>query len=310
MTSPFSFFKTYDDLSIRYAIRPCRHEKKAGSIILLGGRREFIEKYTETITELNGRNFDVYAMDWRGQGLSARQLPNRHKGYVRSYDDYLDDLNRFFGEVVQPRAVLPCIILAHSMGGHIALRYLHDHPNSVKSAILTAPMIDVALSSYKGLLIRVFARLAVYAGIDRAYVQGSGDYRAADQNFNGNRLTSDPERFMDEQKAIAANLDLALGGVTYGWLKASLESIDILKGAGYPEAIRTPVLIVGAGCDRVVSVKAQEQICDRLPGGRIRIVPQARHEVLKETDRVRSVFWQAFDWFIETRTDQVRHHST
>jgi len=106
------------------------------------------------------------------------------------------------------------------------------------------------------------------------------------------------QRFMDEQKAISLNPDLALGGVTYGWLKASLESIDILMGTGYPEAIRTPVLIVAADCDRVVSVKAQEQICDRLPDGRIRIVPQSRHEVLKETNQVRSLFWQEFDRFI------------
>ncbi|MDF1591157.1 MAG: alpha/beta hydrolase [Desulfobacterales bacterium] len=308
MTPPFSFFKTYDDLSIRYAVRLCRSEQKAGSLILLGGRREFIEKYTETIAELNGRNFDVYAMDWRGQGLSGRQLPNRHKGYVRSYDDYLEDLNRFFREVIQPRAVLPCIILAHSMGGHIALRYLHDHPDCVAKAILTAPMIDIALSPFKVLLIRVFARFAVSAGMDKAYVQGSGDYRAVDQNFNGNRLTSDPRRFTDEQRAIHANPDLALGGVTYGWLKATLESIDILKGTGYPEAIRTPVLIVGADCDRVVSLKSQEQICERLPFGRIRIIPQARHEVLKETDQVRGLFWQAFDRFVETQREPLKHH--
>jgi lysophospholipase len=299
MTSPFSFFITYDDLSIRYAIRSCGHGKKAGSIILLSGRREFIEKYTETITELNRRNFDVYAMDWRGQGLSARQLPNRHKGYVRSYEDYLEDLNRFVNQVVRTRAVAPYMILAHSMGGHIALRFLHDYPNSVEKAILTAPMIDIVSSSFQGRLIRAFVRLAVWAGMDKAYVPGSGDYGAADRNFDGNRLTSDPQRFKDEQKAIAASPDLALGGVTCGWLKASLESIEILKGAGYPEAIRTPVLIVGAGSDRIVSVKAQKQICDRLPSGYIRVIPQARHEVLKETDQIRSVFWQAFDRFID-----------
>ncbi|MEW6672103.1 MAG: alpha/beta hydrolase [Thermodesulfobacteriota bacterium] len=300
MTAAFSFFKTYDDLSIRYAIRPSGQEKKAGSVIVLGGRREFIEKYTEIICELNGRNFDVYTMDWRGQGLSGRQLPNRHKGHVSSYDDYLDDLNRFVSQVVRPRAVSPFIILAHSMGGHIALRYLHDRPECVEKAVLTAPLIDIASSAFKGRLIRVFARTAVAAGMGQMYVFGPGDYRAADQQFNGNRLTSDPQRFMDEQNAIAANPDLALGGLTYGWLKASLESIDILKGAGYPEAIRTPVLIVCAGSDRIVSITAQERICARLPGGLLQVIPRARHEVLKENDRVRSVFWEAFDRFIQT----------
>jgi hypothetical protein len=34
-------------------------------------------------------------------------------------------------------------------------------------------------------------------------------------------------RFLDEERAIAANPDLALGGVIYGWLKATLESIGV-----------------------------------------------------------------------------------
>jgi len=217
---------------------------------------------------------------------------------VRSYDDYLGDLDRFFTQVIKSRAVLPCVVLAHSMGGHIALRYLHDHPDCVAKAVLTAPMIDIASSHFNGRLIRRFVRLAVCVGLGKMYVVGSGDYRADDQIFEGNRLTADPERFQDEQKAIAANPDLALGGVTYGWLKASLESIDIIKSAGYPVAIRTPVLIVGAGADRVVSLKAQQQISERLPDGRFRVIPLARHEVLQETDQVRRVFWEAFDGFV------------
>jgi len=297
MTLPFSFFKTYDGLSIRHCIRPCGNGKKAGSIILLGGRREFIEKYAEIIGELNERNLDVYAMDWRGQGLSERLLPNRHKGYVRSYEDYLDDLDRFVNQVVGPRAIAPCTILAHSMGGHIALRYLHDRPNRIEKAVLSAPMIDIVSSAFTSRLLRIFVRFAVCAGMEKAYFPGTGDYGPADRKFDGNRLTSDPQRFMDEQNAIAANPDLALGGLTYGWLEASLASIDILSGAGYPESIQAPVLIVSAGSDRIVSVKAQKQICERLPAGRILVIPRSRHEVLKENDQIHSAFWQAFDRF-------------
>ncbi|HPG03918.1 MAG TPA: alpha/beta hydrolase, partial [Rhodoblastus sp.] len=57
-----------------------------GTICVFTGRGEFIEKYFETIAELVERGFDVVAMDWRGQGLSARELPDRFKGHVDDFD--------------------------------------------------------------------------------------------------------------------------------------------------------------------------------------------------------------------------------
>lgn len=267
-------------------------------MVLLHGRREFIEKYNEVISELNGRGFDVYTKDWRGQGLSGRLLSNRHKGYVRSYEDYLEDLDRFIQQIVSPQAVFPRLILAHSMGAHLALRYLHDHPGMFEKAVFSAPMIDIASSALTRRLVKTFAWLCVTAGLKRAYVPGFGDFDSTDRKFDGNRLTSDPQRFQDELDAIDANPDLALGGPTFGWLKASLESIDVLVGDGYPEAIQTPILIVAAGNDRVVSGPAQKRMCRRLPAGCLHLVPGARHEILKENDQIRSAFWQAFDHFI------------
>ena len=47
---------------------------KRGTVVVLGGRAEFIEKYFEVIGELLARDFAVAALDWRGQGGSARRL--------------------------------------------------------------------------------------------------------------------------------------------------------------------------------------------------------------------------------------------
>ncbi|MGD2151177.1 MAG: alpha/beta hydrolase [Desulfobacterales bacterium] len=120
------------------------------------------------------------------------------------------------------------------------------------------------------------------------------------ERFKGNRLTSDPERFLDENKAISENPDLALGGVTYGWLSATFDSIDILIDPGFAKKITTPILIVSAGCDRIVSVNAQKTICSLLSHCRFTEIAGARHEILKETDAVRSVFWNEFDRFTHT----------
>src|SRR5262245_10884868 len=73
---------------------------RKGTVCLFQGRAEFIEKYFETVRDLRARGFAVATLDWRGQGLSQRALRNSRKGYVRSFDEYLIDLETFINEVV------------------------------------------------------------------------------------------------------------------------------------------------------------------------------------------------------------------
>jgi len=252
-------------------------------------------KNTETIGELIERGFDVYSMDWRGQGLSTRMLADRHKGFIEDFDVYLNDLKLFVSNRVIPNAIGPVMILAHSMGGHMALRFIHDHPGMADRMVLTAPMIDIFGSSLTRWGARFISRAANKAGFNRSYVFGSGI--DTDEKFEGNNLTSDPVRFMATAKKIEENPDLALGGVTFGWVSAALKSIDILRNPGFAEQIRTPILMISAGEDRIVSNTAQKKICSLLPNCRFMEIPGARHEILVETDAVRSVFWHEFDRF-------------
>jgi len=300
-SSGYNFMTTSDNQQIRYGIWYSHHPKKSGSVILLNGRKEFMEKYAETIRELNQRGFNVYSLDWRGQGLSSRMLANRHKGFIKNYDTYLDDLNLFIRKIVWPQAAIPLIFLSHSMGGHIALRFIHEYPDLVDKAVLVSPMIDILTSPLPGWFVRLITWVAIKAGLDHAYIIGSGDY--AVEKFKDNRLTSDPKRFTDENKAIVENPDLALGGVTYGWLSATFESVNILTEPDFAKKITTPILIASAGCDRVVSIKAQKTICSLLPNCRFAEITGARHEILKETDAVRSIFWDAFDRFTQSGID-------
>src|SRR5204863_274406 len=69
---------------------PCRFARwdtpaiGKGTVCVFTGRSEFIEKYFETVRNLRQRGFAVAVMDWRGQGHSSRQLPDRRKGHVES----------------------------------------------------------------------------------------------------------------------------------------------------------------------------------------------------------------------------------
>ena len=290
-------FTTADGLSIRYGIWPVETDRCRGSVLLLNGRKEFLEKYAETINELNIRGFTAFSIDWRGQGLSARLLADRTKGHVGSYDDYLKDLNRFFDRIVLPAARRPLTILAHSMGAHIALRFLHDQPTGIDRAVLTSPMIDIRTAPYPRPLAGVLARAALTAGLSAVSLPGAAARSVLNRSFEGNPLTSDPRRFAVEKQAVERCSDLNLGAPTFGWLAATLESIAVLNRDGFLEAVTTPLLMVVAGKDQLVSESAQRSACARLPHCRFLLLPGARHEVLMECDRIRAEFWDAFDRF-------------
>jgi lysophospholipase len=291
---------TDDGKTIRYGVWPCGRAVPRGTVLLLQGRKEFLEKYAETAGDLNRRGYDVYSFDWRGQGLSQRVSSDPVKGHVRDYREYLKDLAGFFDRVDRSAPAAPRIMLAHSMGAHIALRHLHDHPHAVARAVLTAPMIDIALSPLARRVVRALCRIAVKTGFEEALVPGAKNRDPLQRPFENNPLTSDPERFKVEVRAIETNPDLMVGGMTFGWLAASLASIRLLRKPGYAEPIRTPILILTPELDRVVCPQAQAELCSRLPHCRRVVVRGARHEVLMEADRIRADAWRLIDAFLDS----------
>src|SRR5215469_13020190 len=86
--------KTPDGVNLRFA-RWAPPPGRKGTVVVLQGRAEFIEKYFETVRDLRARGFAVATFDWRGQGLSDRALDDRAKGYVRNFGEYQTDLRTF-----------------------------------------------------------------------------------------------------------------------------------------------------------------------------------------------------------------------
>ena len=134
-----------------------------GSIVLSGGRTEPIEKYYEFIGELLDRGFVVLAHDWRGQGLSQRDLPDPLKGYVRGYKTYLDDFRALLG-AYSDRLPKPWTAVAHSMGGCLTLLAMAHGETRFAGAVLSAPMLGLRtpfpllFSNGRGFSTRAFPR--------------------------------------------------------------------------------------------------------------------------------------------------------
>ncbi len=268
-----------------------------GVCVLLQGQSEFIEKYHEVIDELRGRGFTVATVDWRGQGGSQRAQDNPLKSYVRDFAQFDEDFLAFMTKVVLPLTDHPPIVLAHSMGGHNTLRAIHDHPQWFRCAVLIAPMLQISTRGYPATAARIATALYCAAGQGGEFAWGMKDRDPFKVDFKGQLVTSDPVRFEATQALLRANPSLRLAGPTWGFIEAAFRSMAKVNAPGFPESISTPVLIVGAGRDRIVVTKAEQDFARRLPHGEYLEIPESEHEVLMERDPIRGKFWTAFDAF-------------
>lgn len=289
-------FEADDGAVLRHAL--WHRDGARGTVILQGGFTEFIEKHFESTQDLLDRGFAVAAMDWRSQGLSQRLVANPQKIHATDFARYVGDLAQFAERVVTPALPGPYLILAHSMGGHIALRYLHDRPAAIRAAVLSAPMVDVKLPEGTRWLISALVDAAVGLGFGESYAPGSRDYGPWKQRFDGNKLTSDPARFRETHDWIAADPMLASGGGTFGWVRAALRSVRLFRDRAYLAAFDTPICLVQAGNDQIVSNAAQDRFAAGVPCCELHRIDGALHELLKERDALRGRFWGFFDSFV------------
>jgi lysophospholipase len=295
----FDFLESFDGLAIRWGVSAATASSARGTVLFLNGRTEWMEKYTEVVEELNQRGFEVYSCDWRGQGLSGRLLDDRRKGHVGRFEEYLKDLDRLLAILDKRGVPGPHILLGHSMGGHLALRYLARRPGRFARVVLSSPMIDIQLPRFLSpAILRWTVRAALFAGLQGAYVPGSNGTPVEQTQFEDNPLTSDRMRFERSLAMLRRDPRLAVGGVTYGWLAAALQSINLLRSPSFARNLDVPVLMVTASEDKIVCPQAQVQFCRDLPQGRLVRIQGARHELLVETDERRAQFWSAWDRFL------------
>jgi len=288
--------KTPDGAELRFARWPAPAGRK-GTVCVFTGRTEQIEKYFETVRDLQDRGFAVAMIDWRGQGHSARRLKDFRKGYVRNFSDFETDVETFVREVVLPDCPPPHFALAHSMGGAVMLRIAYSGKRWFDRMVLSAPMIDLP-GRATSLPVRLLLRAMRLAGQGGRYVPGGNDVLANTEPFVGNPLTSDPVRYARNAAIIAEDPTLGLASPTIAWADTAFRTMHGFRAADYPSKIRQPILMLAASHDTIVSTAAIEEFAYHLRAGSHLVIAGAKHEILQEQDRYRQQFWAAFDAFV------------
>lgn len=279
------------DLELRTAIWRTKAKKSKGSILIFTGRGEFIEKYYETIRDLLDLKYNILIFDWRGQGLSSRLLVDEDKGYVENFDQFLKDAQCVY-EKKMSTLPHPHHLLGHSMGGHLALRELQDHPYRYQKAVLCAPMQSIA-----GLPTGILGKAALFfkaLGLGQAYIIGGGKGNS-DKKID--KFTSDITRFKKWTSIFKNEPRLLLGSATWQWSKAASESMRFSMLPKQLLKIKTPVYVASAECDSIVDGKTHDLLDDVNPLIKIVPYPGARHEIYTEVDEYRNRFLSEIDAF-------------
>ncbi|MCX5571220.1 alpha/beta fold hydrolase [Kaistia nematophila] len=288
---------TADGVRLRAAVwRP--EGRLKGTVCIVHGRAEAIEKYYEVVGELLERGFAVASFDWRGQGASERRLQNPRKGHVDDFVEYERDLEAFIETVMLPDCPPPYFVLAHSTGGLVCLRLARRRPQAFSRMVLVSPLLDFGGFAPSRGFINFAAGAFSLLGLGDALPPGARIAEVDERGFKGNPLTSDPRRF-DRTIAIAkARPELTVGAPTIAWLHAACRAMNEASNPAFAAEIRIPTLMIAAGEDKVVSPLAIERFAREMRIGSQIVIPGARHEILMERDPMRGLFWAAFDAFV------------
>jgi len=278
---------------------PTQSIPQRGSLLFLPGRGDAYEKYLETLAGWHDEGWQTTALDWRWQAGSGRAGLTPATGHIDDFARWVDDLAAFWREW-QAATPAPHVLVGHSMGGHLVLRALAERRVDPAATILVSPMLGLhGLGLPTSVLHAVARTMARIAGPRRpAWRESEKPGSSIRQRME--LLTHDADRYADEEHWRAKRPELAMGAASWGWLAAALASIRRLEGPGVLETITTPVLVLGTRFDGLVRWRAIARAAGRLRHGELLAFGrEAAHELLRETDPVRTRALAAIDDFLD-----------
>ena len=289
--------RTPDGVNLRFARWKALRPPAKGTIILLHGRTEYIEKMYETVTDLRMSGFEVLTFDWRGQGGSDRLVRDRRRGHVDSFEQYVIDLDTMVNAVALPDCRPPYFIVAHSTGCLVSLLAAPRLASQVERMVLTSPLVHFGESALSQETLKMLAGFLCTFGLGTLHLAKKSNPDVA-KSFSANRLTSDSRRYTRNTEFLASHPELAIDGPTAAWIYAACQAMDLVDDPDFIASVGIPTLLVCAGNDKVVSNRATEELGFRLRSGRTLTIAGAKHEILQERDVFREQLLAAINAFV------------
>lgn len=270
-----------------------------GSMLFLPGRGDHYEKYFETLAYFAAQGWRVTSIDWRGQGGSGRLLKTAQVGHIDDFSTWIADLQHFWDNW-KAETPGPHVVLAHSMGGHLAMRALVEKAIDPDAVAMSAPMLGIQTGGLPLSLNHAFAKLMCKIGRADIAAWKVSEKPLSPMNLRAKILTKDKDRYEDELAWWELRPEVKLGPPSWHWVERAIASIRMLDEPGLLEAIKTPILLLATTADQLVSTPRIIRDSKRLPNAETLIFgKEAAHELLREADDVRDRCIERIDGFFD-----------
>lgn len=223
-------------------------------VLLAHGYAEHSGRYDHLARALTDRGAAVYAPDHLGHGHSQGQ-----RGQIDAVDDVVADLRTVAGRAAAAHPGLPHVVIGHSLGGLVAVRYVQAHPDAVRGLVLTSPIL----------------------GAWPAATQLLDLEEIPDDAIDPELLSRDPA----VGKAYVSDPLVYRGPMRHATLQAVADALD--AAAADAEHVTVPVLYLHGADDALVPPEPSLSAVNALatPSLDARVLESARHEVLNEPER-------------------------
>jgi alpha-beta hydrolase superfamily lysophospholipase len=237
----------------RISIRVWPRDDPARVVVVAHGYGEHVDRYEHVAQALRARGAEVIGPDHLGHGRSAGD-----RAVVADMERIVEDL-RAVVELAGARAPgSPVVLLGHSMGGLLAIRYAQRFGEELAGLVITGPAVGLG-------------------PVISDWLEG----KIPDDPIDPAVLSRDPS-----VGAAYAEDPLVYHG---GWKRPTLDAFRradeaIAAGPGFGAL---PVLYVHGAADQLVPVDLARPAVQRLGGEDVteRVIDDARHEVFNELDQ-------------------------
>ena len=279
--------KMRDGKMLRGAVFPPEGEAR-GTLVLMTGYSEFIEKYFETIGDFTRLGYLVVMPEWRGHGLSDGDGREPTRLHLQDFDQNLSDLEDRWEKLVAPLPK-PHFGLAHSMGGQISLRAVQAHPEWLSGLAQCAPMHGLPIPSHLAAIAKFVARLYRLLGKADSWnpLQGQA---VRPGNAETNDVTNDFDRFRRTGTLYVSDAQLQVNGASLGWFATAEKAMADSRRPAFLQSIKTPLFIGTAGQEKLVDNKAHAHVLTHVQNGSGKFYADGMHELMMEKDAVRDEF--------------------
>jgi acylglycerol lipase len=248
-------------------------EPPVAVVVLVHGAGEHSGRYEHVAERLVGDGYAVHALDHRGHGRS--QGP---RALIDRVEHAVTDLNALVSAAVQHESArsVPVLMVGHSMGAMIALRYASDHQHRLGGLALSGALASIDASPALRIAGRAISAVAPTLGL----------------------ITIDSSLISRDPAVVAAYRSDPL--VHHGKLPARTAAEIADTVARFPDRVHeitVPTLIMYGTEDRLCPPAGSQMLGERIGAADKRVIPYEGlyHEIFNEPERD-AVLSDLSDW--------------